>query len=231
MSPPAPSPRAVLYLRVSTDEQAESGLGLAAQEKSCRQWCKRRGYDVAAVERDEGISGVVPFERRPGLARALAALRRGDVLVAARRDRIARDALVAALIDAHARRRGARVETPDAPADDEPFSQASRAMQDVFAQLERGLIGARTRAALRALRERGGKTGGDAPYGWSVGPGPGRELVRNEEEQHVLKMVRRWRRAGLSLRAIAARLNDREVPARGARWHTTTVARLVAREG
>ena len=52
---------AVVYLRVSTDEQAESGLGLAAQEYACRMLAGNAGLSVEAVHIDDGVSGAVPF--------------------------------------------------------------------------------------------------------------------------------------------------------------------------
>jgi DNA invertase Pin-like site-specific DNA recombinase len=103
-----------------------------------------------------------------------------------------------------------------------------RSMMDVFAQLERALIASRTRGALAAKRARGEKTGGDAPIGFDVAD-DGRKLVANPSEARALALVKSLRDEGLSIRAIAERLNAESVPARGGRWHATTVARLLGR--
>src|SRR5262249_58194520 len=96
----SPMFRIVIYLRVSTDEQAESGLGLEAQLAACRAVADRLAAPIAAIHRDE-LTGATPLDRRPGLMHAIAPLGTRDVLLAAKRDRLARrDALLTAMIDA-----------------------------------------------------------------------------------------------------------------------------------
>ncbi len=219
---------AIIYLRVSTDEQTESGLGLEAQEATARKWCQTNGFEVGLVCRDEGVSGTVPVDKRPELTKALASLRRGGVLVAARRDRFARSIAIAAVIEETARRRGARVVTPDAPESDDPFAGAMRGMMDVFSQLERALIASRTRGALAAKRARGEKTGGSLPVGFDLAE-DGKKLVVNDIESQAIEMVRKLRAEGISVRAIAEQLNAEGVAARGDKWHPTTIARLLKR--
>ncbi|MCC6597004.1 MAG: recombinase family protein [Rhodanobacteraceae bacterium] len=224
---PTKARRAVIYLRVSTDEQAESGLGLEAQEAACRKWCAANGYAVASVFTDDGYSGSTPADKRPGLTAALGALGRGSVLVAAKRDRIARGVGIAAIVEEVARRSGAQVITPDVPQTDDPFVNAMRGMMDVFAELERAMIAARTKAALAAKRARGEKTGGDVPFGFTVVEGG--KLAHNMEEVAVLKQIHTLREAGVSIRGVAERLNKDGVTARGKRWHKTTVERILGR--
>ena len=219
--------RAVVYLRVSTDEQAESGLGLEAQLAACTAWCAARGYTVAGVHRDEGVSGSTAVDKRPGLTAALAELGRGAVLVAAKRDRLARSVGIAAVLEEAAKRLGATVETPDAPEGGDPFADAMRGMMDVFSQLERAMIAARTKAALGAKKARGERVG-SVPLGCAVAA-DGKTLVADAAEREALELVRALRADGLSMRDIAARLNAEGVPCRGSRWHLTTVARLLSR--
>src|SRR4051794_36760887 len=101
-------PRAVVYLRVSTDEQAESGLGLDAQRAACRSLAARLGWDVAAAFQDE-MSGGLKLDQRIVLLDAIAALGRGDVLLVAKRDRLGRgDVMTTAMIEAAVQRCGGR---------------------------------------------------------------------------------------------------------------------------
>jgi len=86
-----------------------------------------------------------------------------------------------------------------------------------------------TRTALAHKRANGEKTGGAAPYGYRLAE-DGIHLEPEPSEQEALALILAWRADGLSLRAVAARLNADAVPARGARWHPTTVAVLVKRE-
>lgn len=68
------SKKCVIYLRVSTDEQVSSGLGLDAQEASCRRWAEANGLTVVEVVTEQAVSGKVAPPNRPGFARALALL-------------------------------------------------------------------------------------------------------------------------------------------------------------
>src|SRR4051794_8088747 len=63
--------KAVIVLRVSTRQQADSGLGLEAQREAALAFCAAEGLDVVAVEEDAGVSGSVAPDARPGMATAL----------------------------------------------------------------------------------------------------------------------------------------------------------------
>src|SRR5262249_7997433 len=161
-----PMSRIVIYLRVSTDEQAESGLGLEAQLASCQAYAARMQSPVKVVCRDDGLTGSLPMEKRPGLIEAIGTLTRADALLAARRDRPARGAAVLpAMIEAAVRRRGGRILSAagEGTDDDDPASILMRRMIDAFAEYERLIIAARTRAALRAKSARGERAG-HVPY-------------------------------------------------------------------
>jgi len=93
----------VAYLRVSTDEQVQSGLGLDAQRTAVEQEAVRRGWSVT-WEADEGVSG--KLRNRPALDRALARLRAGEAqaLVVAKMDRLGRSVIQASDVLETARR-------------------------------------------------------------------------------------------------------------------------------
>jgi len=92
-------PRAVSYIRVSTEQQADSGLGLEAQRDSIAVAARRLGLELARTFVDAGTSGALGIEDRPILLDAVAALRRGDVLLVAKRDRLGRDVIAMAMIE------------------------------------------------------------------------------------------------------------------------------------
>jgi DNA invertase Pin-like site-specific DNA recombinase len=79
------------YIRVSTDQQAESGAGMAAQRSSIRRQCEQHGWELAAIYEDNGASAKT-LKGRPGLSEALVVLANGDAaaLVVAKLDRLAR---------------------------------------------------------------------------------------------------------------------------------------------
>lgn len=218
--------KAVAYLRVSSDEQAQSGLGLEAQEATCTTAAGRLGAALVATHTDAAISGATGLEQRPGLLEAVGELGRGDVLLVAKRDRLGRDPIAVAMIEAAVARRGARVVSAagEGTEGDGPADVLMRRLVDAFSEYERLLIGARTKAALQAKRRRGERAGA-VPFGYTADEA-GR-LIPDEGEQRVLALVRSLRDQGLSIRQIAAELNTRNLPARGSRWHSTTIARLL----
>lgn len=217
---------AVAYLRVSTDDQA---LGPEAQRAAIKRWAAAAGVDVVAVHEDLGVSGGAELDERPGLMAAIDALgvHGAGVLVVAKRDRLARSVLITAAVESLAAGRGARVVSADGTSNAEgPEGMLMRGLVDLFAQYERALIVTRTKAALAVKRSRG-ELVGSVPIGSSVGDG-GR-LGPNAAELAAVSRVRELRAVGMSVRAIAAALNEEGVPARGKQWHATTVARLLSR--
>ena len=149
---------------------------------------------------------------------------------------MARDVVAAAMIERLAERAGARVLTADGVGNGEGAEAGlMRGIVDLFAQYERALIRARTRAALAVKKARGQKTGGPAPIGYvaSSTTGPKGEKLKlldhHQVEQATLARIRELRAAGKSPAAIAAKLNADRVQARGSRWHRTTVCRVLAR--
>jgi DNA invertase Pin-like site-specific DNA recombinase len=144
----------------------------------------------------------------------------------ARRDRLARDVLTAALVERLCERDGARVLTADGTANgDGPEAALMRTLLDAFAAYERALIRARTRAALAVKKARGERTGG-VPMGRAV-DATGR-LAVDEREAAAVARARELRAAGRSLREIAAVLDAEGHRPRGKRWHVETLSRMVA---
>ena len=147
------------YIRVSTDKQAEQGLGLDVQRHAIKIWAKATGHKVIAVEADEGISGSNGLEHRLGLAEALAAVRggRADAVVVYRLDRLARDLVLQEQLLAEVRRLGGLVLSTSArEADylvDDPQDPSRRLMRQVLGavnEYERHMIRLRLSAVVGA---------------------------------------------------------------------------------
>jgi DNA invertase Pin-like site-specific DNA recombinase len=281
--------RAIGLIRVSTDKQAESGLGLEAQQASITACAGRLHLPLATVylegSRTTGTSGSLAIANRPillaarcesptaferrcipagcvappsnipdilgrhalpagrlavlgatpdfhhGLLEAIAALKRGDVLLVAKRDRIGRDAIAVAMIERLVTKRGARIvsaagEGSDA---DGPSDVLMRRLIDSFAEYERLIIGARTKHALAAKRRRGERTSRFAPYGYAINP-DGRTLDTSDGEQRTLAIMRARRVEGCSLQGIADYLNRLGLPTRGgAPWRFQYVRSILRR--
>ena len=210
--------RALLYRRVSTDEQ---GLGLAAQRERLREEVARRGWDAEEVT-DEGVSGGVPVDERPALGLALDSLGPGDVLAVARLDRLSRSMLDFARLAQRARDGGWEIVVLDLGIDmTTPNGRLVASILVAVAEWEREMIGQRIREGLAQSTKTLGRLPGMPKQGGAVAKPP---------SDTVLAAVQDLRAAGHSPRSIAERLNAHgHATPRGGRWHRTTVRRLLAR--
>lgn len=211
---PADAPlRVVLYRRVSTAEQSDSGAGLEAQEHALRLAAERKGWDVVEVLTDAGASGK-SLSGRPALAAALDLVETGaaDVLAVAKLDRLSRSLLDFAGLMARAHRDGWALVALDVDVDTTtPGGKLVANVMASVAEWERETIGARTRDALAAKRAQG------------VRLGRPRTLPLD-----VLERISRDRAAGMTFRAIADGLTADGVPtAQGGVWRPGTVAAVL----
>jgi DNA invertase Pin-like site-specific DNA recombinase len=224
---PAPNPKiAVAYLRASTDRQ---DLSPDAQTAAIDAWAKREGLVVASVHADLGVSGGTPLEDRPGLLGAIESVKAtgAGVLVVARRDRLARDVLTAALAERLCERVGARLLAADGTGNgDGPEAALLRTLLDAFAAYERALVRARTRAALAVKKARRERTG-SVPLGSRAGKDGHLEV--DAAESAAIARARALREEGRSLREIAATLVAEGYRPRGKRWHVETLSKVVRR--
>jgi DNA invertase Pin-like site-specific DNA recombinase len=214
----------VVYTRVSTAEQGRSGLGLDAQERDIGIYLENFSevpWEVIGRFQDV-LSGA--SDDRPQLAEALRMVRAtGAELLVAKLDRLSRDvAFIANLIkDKKVRLKVASMPNADS------FQMHLYA---ALAEKEREFISQRTKAALKAAKERGVQLGGLRD----------KTMKRNEalqakaqaEAQRVLKIVGPLRAVGETLTAIAETLEDMGVKtSRGGRWSATQVMRVLERAG
>lgn len=216
------------YIRVSTDHQVESGLGLEAQEKAIFDYAKKIGTHDYEIFRDEGLSGSLSLDKRPGILAAITALKKGAALVVAKRDRIGRDPMVVAMIESAVKRKGARIISAagEGTDNDDPSSILMRRMIDAFGEYERLIIGSRTKAALRAKKNKGERVG-YIPFGYTLA-NDGIHLEKYQKEQEVLKRMDSLRKKGLSIRTIAKVLNEDEVlNRRQSKWNHASVHRIL----
>lgn len=208
---------AVTYVRVSTEDQAESGLGLDSQRAKVTAECERRGWRIVAELADEGISAK-SMENRPGLLAALAMLDGADAagLVVAKLDRLSRSVHdFTGMVD-RAQRNGWTLVVMDLGVDTStPSGEMMANVMASFAQFERKLIGQRTSDALQALK-RQGKTLGRP------------ERVPNELVDVIVQMREN---DGMPLREIADRLTAEGIPTSqgGKRWYASSVAAVLRR--
>jgi DNA invertase Pin-like site-specific DNA recombinase len=215
---------AIAYLRASTEEQH---LSPDAQRASIQYWASKEGVQVATWCSDLGVSGSTELEQRPGFLDALGALRthKAGLLVITRRDRLARDPAVAALIERAVAQQGARIVSADGLANsDSAADNFLKTILDGAAAYERALIRARTKDALKTKRAMGYRAG-TVPFGYQADEAG--KLSPNPQEQVLLARIKGLRVEGLSLRKIVEVLFQEGRASRsGLPLSLTQVARL-----
>jgi DNA invertase Pin-like site-specific DNA recombinase len=220
--------KAIGYVRVSTEMQVSEGVSLDAQRQRIEAWAQANGVALAAVEVDAGLSGC-RADNRPGLQKAIAAACVNKCpLVVYSLSRLARSTRDAIKISDTLNRAGAdlvslseRIDTTTAA------GKLAFTMMNAVAQHERDQISERTKSALQYLRKQG-KRAGNIPFGYTLAA-DGKTLDANAAEQGVFKRIKAMSKQGMSLRAIASRLNEQQVPTKTGKspWAAGTVHYLL----
>lgn len=208
--------RAVMYLRVSTDDQATS---VEAQRAACTRIAAQNGYEIVGEYVDENVSVTKRIDQRPALKRALADLAsdKADRLIVAKLDRLARNVRVALEIEEDfATRHGWGIVLGDMDID--TFTAAGKLQLSMFASVarfERDRISERTREALAVKRAQGVRLGRPSAL-----------------PAEIVSRIVTERVEGASLRGIADGLTrDGIATAQGGKaWYASTVSKVLARQ-
>lgn len=215
--------RIIAYLRVSTDRQGKSGLGLDAQREAVARYVSANGLELIGeyVEVETG-KGSNALARRPQLSAALDNAKRSkSVLLVAKLDRLARNTrFLLTLIDS-----GVEVAFADMPNVNGPMGRFIITQMAAVAELEAGLISQRTKAALAAAKERGRELG-------RHGKIQAAKNIADAERRivPVAPLLKALKNEGLTLRQMVNRLNDDGVASpSGGRWHLASLHKAMIR--
>lgn len=203
------------YIRVSTDQQAESGAGESAQRRSLEGASQGREWALELHTETGGASG--KDLKRPVLQSLLALLDSGQAhcLAVAKLDRLSRSVVDFGLLLERARRGGWAIVALDLGVDTStPTGELVANVMISVAQWERRIIGQRTREAMAAKAAEGVRMGGPV-------------LISSDIEQRIVMQ----RAIGLSMSAIAQALSDDGIrTSKGASvWSTSTIQRVLNR--
>lgn len=228
--------RAVVYARVSTEDQAEHGASLDAQLAEAREFARRHGLTVVAEYVERGATGT--DDRRPEFRRMLDELaapgnRVGTVLVV-HTSRFMRDAAKARVRKEQLRRQGVRVVSVQQPVEDDATGRFVEGMFELIDQLESEQIGRRTRAGMRQNAVNGFWNGSAPPFGFQVVsvPGPGgkakRKLQVEPSEAELVGRVFALYLANNGAVEVAKQLNASGARYRGRLWERDKVLRVIS---
>ena len=191
------------YVRVSTARQANEGESLEVQRRQIEGYALMHALTLAGVLVEEGVSGSVPVEDRPVGGQLFAKLQRGDIVIAAKLDRLFRSALDALKVVESLKTRGVKLHLLDLGGDiaGNGLSKLFLTIAAAFAEAERDRIRERIGQVKADQKARGRYLGGKVPFGFRRG-GDG-DLVPHEAEQEAIREIVALRAQGKALRAIA----------------------------
>jgi site-specific DNA recombinase len=223
--------KAIGYVRVSTDQQADRGVSLQAQTERVRAMATVQGAELVDIEVDGGESA--KSMKRPGLQRILAMVEAGAVqaVIVAKLDRLTRSVKdMCSLLELFEKRKVALISVAESLDTGSAAGRLVITIMGAVSQWEREAIGERTREALRhkgSKRERVGNIG----YGLRLAA-DGVHVEDCPAEQAALAEIRRLRNEGRSMRGIATVLNTRGYRTRrGSDWRLESVARVLGNAG
>ena len=214
--------RAVIYARVSTQEQAEHGYSLPSQIEACQKYVQEQGWDLVGEPiTDAGISGAVL--ERPGLERIRDMAEAGEinVVVVYEIDRLTRKLAHQLLIEDELEQAGVRVHYVLGQYKDDDEGRLMKQIRGSIAEYERTKIEARMRRGRRAKVKAGSvMTHGHPPWGYELEKADGKtQLAIFEEEAHVVRLIYQWYTSGedtmagpMSIGEITGRLTEMAIP-------------------
>ena len=195
--------RAILYARVSTDEQARSGFSLAQQLEALREHAAREGFEVLEEVADPGQSGA--SLERPGMDRVRDLVAAGDVSVvlAQDRDRFAREPAYHYLLRREFEEHGTRIRALNNRGDESPEGELTDGILDQLAKYERAKTAERTRRGkLRRAREGNLVVSPSPDYGFRFNTARDNYVVVEEEMRVVERIFRMIGVEGSSIHAV-----------------------------
>lgn len=221
---------AVIYLRVSTADQAEHGVSLDAQKERLTAYAIANGLTVAGILRESAISGTIPLADRPEGEKLTQMVSSGQVrhVIALKLDRLFRSAVDALSTTAEWDKQGIALHLVDMGGQSlntgSAMGRMMLTMMAGFAQFERDLTAERTTSAL-AHKKANSQAYSPTPYGKDR---DGERLTDNTQEQSIIRQMRELRENGSSLRGIAEHLNGNGIESKqGKQWYASSVGYIL----
>lgn len=220
--------KCVIYARFSPRPDEATSDSNDKQVESCREYASEQGWEVAGVFEDRGKSRDDPD--REGMADAIYALGRGDVLLCYDSSRFGGGA-AAVFYEDRLNRKGARLAfVVGGSLEDSLEAKLIREIMYAFNGYQRAMIAARTRAKMRKQQAQGMIRSKILPYGFVRDPQNEGMMIRCDKEWPVVQMIFYLREQGMGHKRIASFLTEWGVAPRAKRWHKSTIKNILERE-
>ncbi len=221
--------QAIFYLRVSTEQQANEGVSLEAQQAKLNAWAELNDATVLGVYSDAGISGTK--DDRPGLLAAMqAACKHKACLCVYSLSRLSRSTTTTITLADELNRAGAELVSLSEKIDTTTAAgKMVFRMLSVLNEFERDLVSERTATALRHKKAQGQRVG-EIPFGYDLASN-GVDLVPNQTQLEAIGLINELRAAGLTYQAIADELTARGIKTKkgNPKWSTAAIHKIANR--
>tara|TARA_R110000765_G_scaffold143016_1_gene244474 strand:+ start:94 stop:759 length:666 start_codon:yes stop_codon:yes gene_type:complete len=217
--------KAIGYIRVSTQQQADEGVSLDAQRAKIEAWCLANDYELSRIHCDSGISG--SKSDRAGLLQAIAQTGQDTALVCYSLSRLTRSTKDMLHLSEELSSKGANLVSLTEKIDTTTASgKMVFRMLAVLNEFERDQIAERTKTAL-SHKKANQDAYNHTPFGYQR---VGNKFVKDVGESKVIALILRKRKKGCSIRAIADELNSQGIkPKKAAKWNPSSVHYLLKR--
>ena len=214
--------KAVGYIRVSTEGQAEKGISLEAQRAKIEAYAALKDFTLVEIVEDAGISA--KNLKRPGMQRLLDMIHRKeiDAVIIMKLDRMFRNTVDALQTTQGFDKKGVALHSIQESLDTQSaMGRFFFTLLAAIGEMERGVIGERTRTALARKKEKGEVVSRFTPYGYRK---HGNKLVANSKEQDALALMRNLKDEGMSYNQVAEILNTQGITTKsGGTWDRVRV--------
>jgi len=219
--------RAIIYSRVSTEDQAKEGFSLAAQEERLRAYCTAKDWEIRNVYIDDGYSG--RNTERPAYKKMMEDMDQWDILVVMKMDRIHRNSKNFTMMMEMLKENGKEFTSMQEAFD--TTTAMGRFVMDIIqriAQLESEQIGERVYVGmLQKAKEGSGRLGFNIPYGFDILDD---EIVQVPGEAATVRRMYELYLEGSSLSQIAKYLMDSDILTKTGKrtWQKKTISRILS---
>lgn len=217
------------YVRVSTLDQAEHGLGMSVQKDQLKEYCLKNKLELERIYEDDGCSGSDPD--RPGLQELLKRAKENGIkkIIVPHSSRFARDSLLSEIMYRDLRKNGVKLISATQPGyyeqEGDFQKKLIRTVLDAFDEYEKSLITYRLKNGKRKKAQNGGFHGGSI-YGYKA---RNKKLIIDRQEADIVKKIFRWRRQKkMKYSQIARKLNELEIRTKyGKKWFPYTIEKII----
>jgi site-specific DNA recombinase len=222
--------KVLAYIRLSKDTKYEKSTSIETQQAKCNGYAQLNNWQIFHTFIDDGYSGGLDYDKRPGILNAVHNLRKEDVLLVSQMDRLGRDPGDVYRIYRLISDRGAKLisVSGEGTMSEDPIAKFQMGLSILLSENYRLEVSKKTKAALAQKKARGEKLGGKhTPYGYKLAE-DGIHLEIDEREQEICRILANLHDSGVSFRKMPAVLEEMGITNRGIKWSKDTIHLKVA---